>query len=112
MRGCLRLLAVFLAAALAGSPARATSVYEYAKGEYVLIDSGMAPNGHLSLAAHGEGEFGSENFYVYLMAEPAHRRIAALAASRIIWIPDPPPSVPRGLRIRATWRSRTASSAM
>ncbi len=99
MRGCLRLLAVFLAAALAGSPARATSVYEYAKGEYVLIDSGMAPNGHLSLAAHGEGEFGSENFYVYLMAEPAHRRIAALGgitdnldsgptAFRAAWAPD------------------------
>src|SRR5258708_2581268 len=99
MRRCLRLLAVFLAAALAGSPARATSVYEYAKGEYVLIDSGMAPNGHLSLAAHGEGEFGSENFYVYLMAEPAHRRIAALGgitdnldsgptAFRAAWAPD------------------------
>lgn len=59
----------------------------------------MAPNGHLSLASHGEGEFGSDNFYVYLMAEPAHRRITALdgitnnldsgpAAFRAAWAPD------------------------
>src|SRR5258708_35692493 len=79
MHGHLRLLAISFAAMLAGSPARATSVYEYAKGEDVLIASGMAPNGHLSLAAHGEGEFGSENFYVYLMAEPAPPENARLA---------------------------------
>jgi hypothetical protein len=78
MREYLRLLVVFIAMALAGSPARGTSNYEYAKGEDVVIDSGMAPNGHLSLASHGEGELGSDKFYIYLMAEPAHRRIAPL----------------------------------
>lgn len=99
MHGHLRLLAILFAAMLAGSPARATSVYEYAKGEDVVIEAGMAPNGHLSLASHGEGEFGSDNFYVYLMAEPAHRRITALdgitdnldsgpAAFRAAWAPD------------------------
>ncbi len=99
MHGHLRLLAISFAAMLAGSPARATSVYEYAKGEDVVIEGGMAPNGHLSLASHGEGEFGSDNFYVYLMAEPAHRRITALdgithnldsgpAAFRAAWAPD------------------------
>jgi hypothetical protein len=99
MHGHLRLLAILFAAMLAGSPARATSVYEYGKGEDVVIKGGMAPNGHLSLASHGEGEFGSDNFYVYLMAEPAHRRITALdgitnnldsgpAAFRAAWAPD------------------------
>jgi hypothetical protein len=99
MHGHLRLLAILFAAMLAGSPARATSVYEYGKGEDVVIEGGMAPNGHLSLASHGEGEFGSDNFYVYLMAEPAHRRITALdgitnnldsgpAAFRAAWAPD------------------------
>jgi hypothetical protein len=79
MPGCLRLLAaVFAAATLAWSPARATSEYEYAKGEDVVIDSGLAPNGRLSLASHGEGASGNDQFHIYLMAEPAHRRIAVL----------------------------------
>lgn len=78
MRGYLQLLAVLVAAALTDSPARATSVYEYAKGEYAVIDGGTAPNKQLSLAAHGQGEFGSDDFHVYLMAEPAHRKIRTL----------------------------------
>jgi hypothetical protein len=72
------LLAALLVAALTGSPAHATTVYRYARGEDAVIDSGMAPGGRLSLASHGEGGFGDENFHVYLMAEPAHRRIIAL----------------------------------
>jgi hypothetical protein len=72
------LAAVFATVALAWSPARATTEYEYAKGEDVVIDSGLAPNGRLSLASHGEGASGNENFHIHLMAEPAHRRIAIL----------------------------------
>jgi hypothetical protein len=59
-------------------PAAATSEYEYARGEDVVIDSGMAPSRRLSLASHGEGPSGDDRFHVYLMAEPAHRRIAVL----------------------------------
>jgi hypothetical protein len=69
---------MFAAATLAWSPARATTEYEYAKGEDVVIDSGLAPNGRLSLASHGEGASGNEQFHIYLMAEPVHRRIAVL----------------------------------
>jgi hypothetical protein len=43
-----------------------------------VIDSGLAPNGRLSLASHGEGESGNDKFHIHLMAEPAHRRIAVL----------------------------------
>lgn len=64
--------------ALAVTPARATDNHEYAKGEYAIISDGLAPNQRLSLASHGEGEFGSDNFHVWLMAEPAHRKIAAV----------------------------------
>jgi hypothetical protein len=78
MGKCLVLLALLAATTLACSPARATNEYEYAKREDVVIDSGLAPNGRLSLASHGEGSSGSDNFHVYVMAEPAHRRIAAL----------------------------------
>jgi hypothetical protein len=58
--------------------ARATSEHEYAKGEYAIIRGGLAPNKQMSLASHGEGETGGRNFQVWLMAEPAHRRIALL----------------------------------
>jgi hypothetical protein len=70
------ILAAFLA--LGAGPARATDSHDYGKDEYAIIHEGMAPNKRLSLAAHGEGEGGSENFHIWLMAEPAHRRIAAL----------------------------------
>jgi hypothetical protein len=74
----LQLLAALFTAALAWSPADATTEYDYAAGEDVVIDGGMAPNGRLSLASHGEGGGGRDQFHLYLMAEPAHRRLAAL----------------------------------
>ena len=58
--------------------AQATSNHEYAKGEYAIISDGLAPSKQVSLAARGEGELGDGDFHVWLMAEPAHRRIAAL----------------------------------
>lgn len=64
---------------LAVSPAHATDNHEYAKDEYAIINDGLAPNKLMSLASHGEGEFGDTNFHVWLMAEPAHRKIMALA---------------------------------
>ncbi len=64
--------------ALGGAPARATSVHDYAKDEYAIIRNGLAPSGRLSVASHGEGELGGDNFHVWLMAEPGHRRIVAL----------------------------------
>ena len=65
--------------ALAVSPACATDSHEYARDEYAIIGDGLAPSKRLSLASHGEGEFGDGNFHVWLMAEPAHRRIMPLA---------------------------------
>jgi hypothetical protein len=61
------------------SPARATSAYAYGKNETVVIKDGVAPNGHLSLASHGDGDPpGDGKFSIYLMGEPAHRRTARL----------------------------------
>lgn len=70
------ILALLLNFAL--SPAFATAEHKYAKGEYAIIQDGRAPNRKLSIAAHGEGETGSEKFRIYLMAEPGHRRLMAL----------------------------------
>jgi hypothetical protein len=79
-----------------GVPAQATSVYDYKPKEYVLVDGGLAPNKRVSIAANGYGAF-----HVYLMAEPAHKPIAALAsidndaildtgpsAYHAVWSPD------------------------
>ena len=64
--------------ALAASPALATAEHKYAKNEYAIILGGKAPNGKLSIAAHGGGETGSEGFRIYLMAEPSHRKLMTL----------------------------------
>ncbi|WP_159008259.1 hypothetical protein [Bradyrhizobium sp. S69] len=76
----LRYFAITACLAAAALPARATSNHHYAKGEYGIIRHGLAPGKQLSLASHGEGELGDEGFHVWLMAEPAHRRIAKLDA--------------------------------
>lgn len=73
---------VFLALALtlaALAPARATSEHEYAKGEYAIVLDGLAPNGKISIAVHGEGEGGHDQFSAYLMSEPGHAVLATLA---------------------------------
>lgn len=70
------ILALLLA--LAVSPAFATAEHKYAKGEYAIILNGKAPNGKLSIAAHGEGDAGSDNFRLSLMAEPGHRKLMTL----------------------------------
>ena len=74
------ILCAMLAAplALAAAPVRATSEHDYAGGEYAIIRDGLSPDKRLSLAAHGDGEGGHGNFHVWLMAEPAHRRIMRL----------------------------------
>jgi len=58
--------------------AEATSNQTYRRNEYAVIRDGEAPNGRLSIAAHGGGELGYDNFHLYLMAEPAHKTLARL----------------------------------
>ena len=76
----LAILAAFLA--LAASPVRATDSHDYTRDEYAIIRDGLAPNEHLSLASHAdpdaEASVDGNNFHVWLMTEPAHRRIVAL----------------------------------
>jgi hypothetical protein len=56
----------------------ATSEHTYKKNEYLVIEGGRAPNKLLSIGSHGNGEGGLDAFHLYLMAEPAHRKIARL----------------------------------
>ena len=53
-------LAILLSFAV--SPALATAEHQYGKNEYAIIQGGRAPNGKLSVAAHGGGKSGSEAF--------------------------------------------------
>src|SRR5262245_52819842 len=81
--------------------AHATSEHTYKKNEYLFIERGRAPNKLLSIASHGKGEAGRDDFHLYLMAEPAHRKITQLPgigpddvldtgpdAYRARWTPD------------------------
>jgi hypothetical protein len=96
MRQPLLAISAALVLTCIGLPVRATSVYDYKPKEYVIVDGGMAPSKHFSIAANGYG-----SFHVYLMAEPAHKPIAALAsidndsildtgasAYHAVWSPD------------------------
>lgn len=79
--GMIPRIVIFAAAVLVvftAQPLRATSEHEYAKGEYAVIHDGLAPDKKMSLVSHGEGEFGHGDFHVWLMSEPAHRKIMAL----------------------------------
>ena len=39
----------------------------------------LAPDKKISLASHGEGELGDGDFHIWLMSEPEHRKVTALA---------------------------------
>jgi hypothetical protein len=81
--------ALFVAAS---APARASSTDRDTKKGYSLLDHGLAPNAQMSLASHGESESGT--FHVWLMEEPAHRKIVALAGI----VETYHDSTPQGLR--------------
>jgi len=96
MRRPLLAMSAALVLACVGVPAQATSVYDYKSNEYVVVDGGLAPNKRFAIAANGY-----RAFHVYLMAEPAHKPIAALAsidndsildtgpdAYHAVWAPD------------------------
>jgi hypothetical protein len=103
-------LAAFLA--FAAASARATDSHDYARDEYAIIDGGLAPNKRISLASHGEGEGGVENFHIWLMAEPAHRKIIAstISVRTTISTPVQNPTTRNGRRIRAASRFTSAAT--
>ena len=68
--GCVLLLLLWT------RPLAATDNYEYEAGEYAIISAGRSPDGHWSVASHGGGPYGYEDFDLYLMREPAHERLA------------------------------------
>ena len=79
MRAKLRLLSLLVAlSAAALSSVFATSNREYGPNEYVVIDGGLSPDRKYSIAAHGGGELGYENFHLYLMNAVSGKKIGPL----------------------------------
>jgi hypothetical protein len=56
----------------------ATANYEYKPGEYVTITNGLSPDGRYSIATHGEGDFGYDNWHVFLMNAQTGKKIGPL----------------------------------
>ena len=67
-----------LGLAFVPSQARATSNYEFKPDEFVVITNGRSPDGKYSIAAHGQGDLGYDNFHLYLMDASTGRKIGAL----------------------------------
>jgi hypothetical protein len=58
--------------------AYATSNYNYKPGEYIVIVDGRSPDGRYAIASHGDGEYGYDNFHVYLMDAMTGKKIGPL----------------------------------
>jgi len=59
--------------------ARASAGDDDKQNDYVIVDSGRAPDNRFSIAAKRERQ-GGGRFQLYLMAEPAHEKIASLGS--------------------------------
>lgn len=59
-------------------PAHATTNYTYKPNEYVVVENGLSPDRQFSIAAHGEGELGFDNFHIYLMDARSGKKIGPL----------------------------------
>ena len=90
---------ICLVSAIIPMSAHATAEYKYKPGEYVTISHGTSPNKLYAIAAHGEGEYGFDNFHLYLMNAEAGKKIASLKEVAVIldtaasaysaeWAPD------------------------
>jgi hypothetical protein len=94
---CVALSAALLLLALVPF-ARATSEYFYKPGEYVTIKHGRSPDGAWSIAAHGPGESGGDDFKVYLMDGKTGKKMGALTEITDVSYQDTAP-----LAYHATW---------
>ena len=69
---------IFLLLVTFATSALATANYTYKPDEYVTITNGKSPDGRYSLATHGEGDLGYDNWHVYLMDARTGKKIGPL----------------------------------
>lgn len=72
---------LLLLSLLSARPVTATDNYSYRDGEYAVISGGQSPDGRWSIAAHGSDPYGDKGFGLYLMREPAHKKLAPLGTT-------------------------------
>ena len=70
--------ALIALSAAAISSVFATSNREYGPNEYAVVDGGLSPDRKYSIAAHGGGELGYDNFHIYLMNAATGKKIGPL----------------------------------
>jgi hypothetical protein len=63
-------------------PALATANYKYRLGEYVTVNGGRSPDGLYSIATHGNGDLGYDNWHIYLMDAISGQKIGPLEEIR------------------------------
>jgi hypothetical protein len=73
-----RFFVLFSILLLSSTAALATSNYEYGPDEYVTVSNGISPDGKFAITAHGEGEYGDENFHIYLTDAVTGKKIGPL----------------------------------
>jgi hypothetical protein len=73
-----RLLFCICAILISTAAVLATSNYQYGRDEYVTIANGISPNGKYAIIAHGEGEYGDDNFHIYLTDAVTGKKIGPL----------------------------------
>ena len=73
-----RALLVLCVMLLPTTLARATSNYHYGPDEYVTVAKGISPNGKYAITAHGEGEYGYDNFHIFLTDAVSGKKIGPL----------------------------------
>ncbi len=56
-----------------------TEAQTYGPHEFRVVRHGMSPGRRFSIAAHGDGESGSDHFALYLMSEPRHKKDSGVA---------------------------------
>ena len=76
----------------------ATDNYAYRADEYAIISGGQSPDGRCSISAHGGGNYGYDEFDLYLMREPTHEKLVPLRIGEhldtaplsniALWAPD------------------------
>ena len=72
-------IAVVPIATGASNWAHASAGNDNRQNDYVIVDSGRAPDNRFSIASYRKPE-GGGNFQLYLMAEPAHEKLASLGS--------------------------------
>jgi hypothetical protein len=58
--------------------ASATNNYEYGINEYVTIAQGISPDGKWAITAHGQREYGYDDFHLYLTDARTGKNVAPL----------------------------------